>query len=287
MEPQEHFLRHGYAVVRSLFGPRERRAIARAFDRIYARGMGYRASFRRQNVLFRIAPDAALGRVVRMVQWPSYFDPLLDKVRRDPRLLALVSPLIGRDLKQIINQMHWKPPGAAMVEFGYHQDCHFRRPAAAYRALETSYVQTGIALDPHTVESGAMTVYPGSHRLGPVELSQTGRVMDTRRDVATLEALGLDPADMVTLEMAPGDVALWHPCTIHGSGPNHADHDRRLYINGYVTAANCERGVWTFRNGAPCPIGPPVLIHYEDLFARPAPHYVDEPSAPNASRAAA
>ena len=73
----------------------------------------------------------------------------------------------------------------------------------------------------------------------------------------------------------PGDVALWHLQTVHGSGPNRSAGDRRLYINGYVAAENADRGAWTFRNGKPCPLGDPVLIHYEDLHSRPGPHYVD------------
>src|SRR3546814_9544925 len=39
----------------------------------------------------------------------------------DPRLLEILAPLLGGDLKQIINQLHWKPPGAR-AEFGFHQD---------------------------------------------------------------------------------------------------------------------------------------------------------------------
>ena len=42
-----------------------------------------------------------------------------------------------------------------------------------------------------------------------------------------------------------------------------------------VTARNAERGAWAFRNGIPCPLGDPVLIHYEDLYDRPEPHYID------------
>src|SRR3546814_3723542 len=80
----------------------------------------------------------------------------------DVRLAALLAPLIGTDLKQIINQMHWKPPDAARVDFAYHQDSRFRRPASAFRDLAGSYVQTGIAIDPHTRDSGVMRILPGS-----------------------------------------------------------------------------------------------------------------------------
>ena len=188
-----------------------------AFDRVYADALRHPASFRDRNVFVQIAADPALGRIVRFVQWPAYFDDVLARYRTDPRLFAIVAPLIGRDLKQIINQMHWKPPGAAKVDFGYHQDIHFRRPVAAYRAPGESYVQTMIAIDPQTRENGGLAVYPGSHRTGALEFPERGRIMDADMSEADLEALGLDPAKLVHLDLAPGDVAFWHLCTIHGS----------------------------------------------------------------------
>jgi hypothetical protein len=33
--------------------------------------------------------------------------------------------------------------------------------------------------------------------------------------------------------------------------------------------------VMAFERGEPRPLGAPVLIHYEELFERPEPHYVD------------
>jgi len=270
-----HYREFGYAIVRNVFSKDEIQELAGAFDRIYAQGEAYRTSFRHQNVFFKLATDENLGKIVRMVQWPSYFDDVMARFRSDPRMLEIVEPLIGSDLKQIINQLHWKPPGAAHVEFGYHQDIRFRRPRTAYREPGSSYVQTGIAVDPHTRENGAILVYPGSHRLGEVSIENGGRVMDSSADAEQLAALGLDPSKVVELELEPGDVGLWHLNLIHGSGPNHASHDRRLYINGYVSAANCDRGEWAFRNGVPCRLGDPVLVHYEQLHQRADPHYVD------------
>jgi ectoine hydroxylase-related dioxygenase (phytanoyl-CoA dioxygenase family) len=274
MDHLEHYREHGYAVVKGVFDRHEVGELAVAFDRLYARALGYSASFRHQNVLFRLGDDPNLGRIVRMVQWPSYVDPVLARYRNDPRMLAILEPLLGNDLKQIINQMHWKPPGARAVEWGYHQDIRSRRPREAYRSPATSYIQTGIAIDPHGEDNGAMTVVPGSHRLG--ELSATGgRVMDRALSDRDLVDLGLDPGNVVHLTLDPGDVAFWHLHTIHGSGPNRSARDRRFYLNGYVVAKDCDRGEWAFRGGEPCPLGEPVLVHYEDLFARPEPHYVD------------
>ncbi len=271
-----HYREHGYAVVRALFAPDEVAGIAAAFDRLYARGLAHGASFRHGNLLYRVRTDADLGPIVPMVQWPAYIEPVLERTRRDPRLLDLLAPLLGRDLKQIINQLHWKPPWARGVGFSYHQDALFRRPAEAYRDLAGSYVQTGIAIDPHGPRNGGMRVYPGSHRRGILRIERPGRVTDHEMADADLAALGLDPAGAVDLELAPGDIALWHPYTVHGSGPNPSAGDRRFFINGYVRSANCDRGEWAFRDGAPCPLGEPVLVHYEDLHIRPEPHYTGD-----------
>jgi ectoine hydroxylase-related dioxygenase (phytanoyl-CoA dioxygenase family) len=270
----EQYREEGYAIVRGVFRPDEVAELAAAFDRVYAQGLSHRASYRHQNVFFRVAEDQRIGRIVRLVQWPSYFDATLDRFRLDRRLLELIAPLIGTDLKQIINQLHWKPPGSS-GEFGYHQDIRFRRPRTAFRDLPISYVQTGIAVDPHGPENGCMRLIPGSHQLGELALGGAGPILDQRAHDDALRRVGIDPAGLVDIVMQPGDLALWHLQTVHGSGPNRSSSDRRLYVNGYVTAQNADRGVWAFRNGEPCPLGDPVLIHYEDLYHRPEPHYVE------------
>ena len=274
---RETYVRDGYAVVRGLFGPAEVAAMAASFDRLYAEGLALGRSFRHGNLLFRLGDDPQLGRLVRMVQWPSWRDGLLDSVRLDRRFAEVLKPLIGPDLKQIINQLHWKPPGAAKVDFAYHQDSRFRRPAAAFRDLAGSYVQTGLAIDPHTRASGAMRVLPGSHLRGDLGLGGDGPVLDRAMQDDTLLQAGLDSTAIVDLTLEPGDLAMWSSYLVHGSGINTTAADRRLYINGYVTADNCDRGEWAFRGGAPVPLGPePALVHFEALRERPDPHFIDD-----------
>jgi ectoine hydroxylase-related dioxygenase (phytanoyl-CoA dioxygenase family) len=271
----EQFREQGYAVVKGVFSGEEVARLREAFDRIRAQGERFGASFRHGNVLFAFGRDPALGPVLRMAQWPSYFDAALDAVRVDLRLFEIVRPLLGDDVKQIINQLHWKPPGAAQAEFGYHQDIRFRRPREAYRNPERSYVQTGIAVDPHFDGNGAMTLLPGSHRAGEIAFPANGRVMESAKSDDALVRAGLDPARGVDLVLDPGDVALWGLFMVHGSGPNRSGIDRRFYLNGYVRAEDCDRGEWAWRGGRPCPLGAPALVHYEQLRERPEPHYVE------------
>jgi ectoine hydroxylase-related dioxygenase (phytanoyl-CoA dioxygenase family) len=252
------FREQGYTIVRSVFTPGEVDELAAAIDRVYACAIHHEAgtpvAAGHPEVGFRNVEDPRLGRICRIATWPAYLDPVLARTRIDPRLLAILEPLLGPTLKQITSQLHWKPAGAERVAFGYHQDIRFRRPAAAYRNTERCFVQTAIAVDPHRRESGAIRLYPKSHRLGDLALGGEGPVLDQALSEADLAARGLDPAALVDIELDPGDVALWGLFTVHGSGVNRAGHDRRVYINGYVTAADCDLGTWAFRDGRPCPL---------------------------------
>lgn len=270
-----HYWRDGYAIVPGFFGREEIDQISEALDQLYAEGIAHGRCFRHGNLFYNVAEADGTEPLVRMVQWPSYHQPVLNSVRLDQRFAELLEPLIGHDLKQIINQVHWKAPGS-LGDFAWHQDSRFRRPVSAFRHLATSYVQTGLAIDPHTPESGCMRMIPRSHLHGDLDMDASKLVLGTAMNDEMLAQVGLSQADAVDLLLEPGDLALWSPYLVHGSGANHSGHKRRLYINGYVRAADCDRGEWAFRRGLAVPFGPePALVHYDELHQRPGPHYVD------------
>ena len=270
-----NYWRDGYAIVRGVFSAAEIAELAKATDQLYAEGVAHGASFRHGNLFYNVTPGPAGEPLVRLVQWPSYHQPALDAVRLDRRIARLLEPLIGADLKQIINQVHWKAPGS-IGEFAWHQDSKSRRPPSAYRNLATSYVQTGLAIDPHGPESGGLRFIRGSHARGDLGMECERHSLGAALMDSELERAGLATEDIVELVLQPGDLALWSPYLVHGSGTNRSDHRRRFYINGYVRARDCDRGEWAFRGGNPVSLGPqPALVHYEELHERPGPHYVE------------
>ena len=279
----QDYARDGYAIVRGLFDAAEIADIAAATDQIHAEGVAHGRSFRHGNLFYNVSPaptgsGSGDAPIVRMAQWFSYHQPVLNAVRVAPRIAAVLAPLIGGDLKQIINQLHWKArhtDGATGGDFAWHQDSRFRKPFAAYRNLGTSYIQTGLAIDPHTPESGAMRFVRGSHLRGNLDLDTSQDVLGRSMADSALTNAGLEPGDIVDLELDPGDFALWSPYLVHGSGTNRSDHQRRLYINGYVRASDCDRGEWAFRGGKPAAFGAAqAVVHYEKLRERPEPHYI-------------
>ena len=270
------YSREGYAIVRGFFEPGEIAEISGALDQLYDEGIAHGRCFRHGNLFYNVAREGDGETFVRMVQWPSYHQPVLDRVRLHSRFAELLEPLIGGDLKQIINQVHWKAPGS-LGDFAWHQDSKSRRPAAAFRNLATSYVQTGLAIDPHPPEAGGLRVIPGSHLRGDLRMDCSTHSLGMAMKDGALESVGLSPDEAMDLRLEPGDLALWSPFLVHGSGRNRSGHKRRFYINGYVRAEDCDRGEWAFRNGVAVPFGPsPALIHYEELRERPGPHYPED-----------
>jgi len=271
-----HYWRNGYAIVRGFLDSEEVVEVAGALDQLYAEGAAHGRCFRHGNLFYNVAREGEGEPLTRMVQWPSYHQPVLNRVRLDTRFAELLEPLIGSNLKQIINQVHWKAPGS-LGDFAWHQDSRSRRPATAYRNLATAYVQTGLAIDPHTPKSGCMRIIPRSHLRGDLDMDCSKKALGAEMTDQALEEVGLSADDAIDLLLEPGDLALWSPYLVHGSGKNSSNHKRRLYINGYVRASDCDRGEWAFRGGEPVRFGPkPALVHFEDLYERPSPHYTDE-----------
>ena len=269
------YWRDGFSIVRGFFDAAEIRELGAAIDQLYAEGFRHGRCFRHGNLFYNVAQDKDGAPLVRMVQWPSYHQPVLNALRLDPRFADLLAPLIGGDLKQIINQVHWKAPGS-LGDFAWHQDSRSRRPATAYRNLATAYVQTGLAIDPHGPDSGGMRFIPRSHLRGDLHMDCSTRALGTAMKDDALDAVGLSADDAIDLELEPGDLALWSPYLVHGSGTNRSNHRRRFYINGYVRAPDCDRGEWAFQGGRPVPLdAKPALVHFEELYERPGPHYTD------------
>lgn len=265
----DQFHEYGYAIARGVFTATEVAQLKLATDRCKQHGLKIGRSFRQGNLGYWIDDDANIGTNVIGMQWPSYREPDLEAHRRDPRMLELLEPIIGSNVRQIVNQLHWKTPGSSFA-VSFHRDRINRRPAEAFRDLASSYIQTATVIDPMTAENGALLVVPGSHQQQAKSRHPgTGNFVAGEVSRGYLKDEGYSNEDLLPLYAEPGDVVLWHVDTIHGSEMNSSNHDRCLYINGYVDARNCMRGHWAFIQGQGTPLPPadvPVLVHRDDIF---------------------
>lgn len=247
----------GYTVVRGVFTEPELDQLRTACDRWKFIAYLLGRTWRKRNTVVWVEEDAAMGVTLRGMQWPSYHDAVFDKFRTDPRFRMILEPLIGTNIKQIINQVHWKRP-QSKVTWPLHRDVRSRQPSSAFTDLYESWVQTCTAIDPQMEENGAMFVVPGSHL----------DVAHNPDDETIWQApqYTRDPR-IHRLILEPGDVALWTAYTVHGGGINTTTHmDRRLYINGFVKADKCTRGEWVWKDGKTCHLyGEPALIQFDQV----------------------
>jgi ectoine hydroxylase-related dioxygenase (phytanoyl-CoA dioxygenase family) len=267
----------GYTIVRGFLSPAEIADLSAETHRMYQEGLKHHATYRDKNLLFEVLNDPkANRRVVLQAHWTAWLSPLMEQMRRSEKYFTVLEPFLGADIKQISHQVHWKPPGAKYTSYRFHQDARFREGNVKDFSYLRSTVTTGLAIDRQTVENGALRVIPRSHRLGYLGLSDDGPIMVGQTQNEELRRAGLDPSNIVTCEMEPGDLLLWTLFTVHGSAPNVSDYDRRFMINSYVRATDSERGEWAFRDGVSIPLGAePQICKYEQLRERPGPFYIE------------
>jgi phytanoyl-CoA hydroxylase len=267
----------GYAIVRGFLSPAETAEISAETHRMYQEGLKHHATYRDKNLLFEVLDDPkANRRVVLQAHWTAWLSPLMERMRRSEKYFAVLEPFLGRDIKQITHQVHWKPPGAKYTSYRFHQDARFREGNVKDFGYLRSTVTTGLAIDRQTVENGALRIIPRSHRLGYLGLSDDGPIMVGQTQDEELRRAGLDPSSIVACEMEPGDLLLWTLFTVHGSAANVSSYDRRFMINSYVRANDSERGEWAFRDGVSAPLGAePQICKYEQLRERPGPFYIE------------
>ncbi len=118
----------GFAIVKGFLTPAETAEISSEVDRMYQEGMKHHASYRDKNLLFEVLNDPkARRRVVLQAHWTAWISPLMERMRRSDKYLAVLKPFLGEDIKQITHQVHWKPPGAKYTFYRFHQDARFRQ----------------------------------------------------------------------------------------------------------------------------------------------------------------
>jgi len=87
------------------------------------------------------------------------------------------------------------------------------------------------ALDPATVENGAVQVIPGSHKFGVINPGHGSGFLTEE-----MAREHCPPEKAITLELEPGEVVLLHNWLMHGSDVNRSEISRRAFSVCYLDA---------------------------------------------------
>jgi len=173
------------------------------------------------------------ARVINRVVWAGGSQRYLLDVGSDARLTVPCAQLLESDaMDHLLNQAHFKRPRDG-VTFAWHQDIQHRdKGNGTWTDVNGrgSFVQTIIALDEMTPDSGPLKFVPGSAKWGRVEFAD-----EAERDGPTASAPAqFREKDAVTIAARPGDALFFGPYTAHASFENTSNRYRRVLINGYA-----------------------------------------------------
>lgn len=165
-------------------------------------------------------PDDANHQYPRMIQMHKWDDPS-EKWSSHSQILTAVQELINDE--PVLNQtmLYFKPPQSRGQ--GLHQD-------AQYITIDP-LIGVWVPLDKSDHDVGQMVVVPGSHKEGLYTVEKA----DTEISFTNVQTVLPPNANIVGLDMNPGDVLFFHGRIIHGSYANITqDRWRRTFICHYV-----------------------------------------------------
>lgn len=160
---------------------------------------------------------------LRRLKEPVAQHPVYDRIMRHENIVAIVSQLIGPDLRQNGTKLNMKSPGfGSPVE--WHQDWAF------YPHTNDDLLAVGVCIDDMTLANGCLLVVPGSHR-GPVhdhhhQGAFAGAVTDP----------DFEPEDVDSIEVPAGGVSIHHVRALHASAPNTSAFPRRFLLYQFCAA---------------------------------------------------
>ena len=218
------YRREGYLVFPELFAPDE---VQELLHRLEAYVEEERPA--PSGVHFQLEPVVRSGGAraatrmgsFRKVENLAVLDDLYRDYSRHPKLLDLLTSLLGPDIKLFRDALMMKPPRHGSAK-PYHQD-------SAYWAIDPpDLASVWVALDDATLENGCMRVLPGSHTWGVMEHKHL-------QDFQVEESV-LDLSREVAVPLKAGGALVFHSLLLHATSPNESDSPRRAMITSYMSA---------------------------------------------------
>jgi phytanoyl-CoA hydroxylase len=154
--------------------------------------------------------------------------PLFLQLAKDPRIVSLVTQLIGPDVQLQHSKLAAKPLTKNAGPFGWHQDY------AYFPHTNYELVAVMVMLDDATLDNGCMSMVRGSHKLGLLNhINDKGYFTGSCLETDHWEK---NPQNVIPVTPKAGGISVHHCLTLHGSGPNLLGIPRRGLVFQYRAA---------------------------------------------------
>lgn len=214
---REEFAERGFIKIDRITSEEETEWLSEVYDVLFAPDS---EAFVIRDVMTRL--DRQRGTRVSQIIRPENYVPELKQTQFWNNSKRLAAELLELDVPAMDGWGHMVRKSPRDSErLPYHQDEAFWDPGYDYRSLGV-----WMPLDEATVESGCMSLVPGSHLKG-IQPHQLGQ-----GDPAVTYIELKDQRQPAVPHPIPKGGASFHHCrTVHGSGPNVSDRPRRAYVN--------------------------------------------------------
>ena len=159
----------------------------------------------------------------------------------DKNVLENVKKIIGEDVYIWSSAFFAKAPGEGKI-VSFHQDNPY------WQLTTTKVVTAWIALTDSNVNSGALQIVPGSHKIGLIKKLDVknarqsylkGEKTTDQKDLLSFnqnldDYINKNPP--VTVDLKPGEFSIHHVNTVHGSGVNETKNFRIGFAVRYVSS---------------------------------------------------
>jgi ectoine hydroxylase-related dioxygenase (phytanoyl-CoA dioxygenase family) len=216
----DFYREHGYVVVENVLSPQQVTALRNDLEQLVEKAAEVTAN----NAIYDLEDSHTVQEPrVRRIKEPHVHMPAARAIAREPKLVAILTQLIGSGVRLQTSKLNMKAPGyGAAVE--WHQDWAF------YPHTNDDLLAVGVLMDDMAEINGPLQVIPGSHK-GPVHDHHAGGYFCGAMDPTRCD---VDFSKAVSLTGPAGSMTFHHVRMIHGSALNHSNRPRRLLLYQYT-----------------------------------------------------
>ena len=215
------YRRLGHLTVNGVFAPAEMDAVVADIEDW---GESFLAALPKEQRAWYVDGGVQAKTVLRKLDNPHAHRDAVQRLARDPRLVALVEQIVGPGVSVYFSQIFFKPPEGGGPKPA-HQDNFYFGPNDP-----EGVVTAWIALDDATLENGCLYFGEGTNR-GPVypHTAPPDQPYDLQLPPGILALQPMMPAPVMR-----GGVSFHHGNTFHQSGANRSTRWRRACALHYV-----------------------------------------------------
>ncbi|XP_066996934.2 phytanoyl-CoA dioxygenase, peroxisomal [Anabrus simplex] len=219
-QQKNYYKENGFIKLENVFTPGEFQILSDEYDEIFnkKRNEGMEASWKGD--LMKEAANRAPVSVLSIHNL-QFHSGVFTRLLTHPKLMEACEDVMGTpNILLHHTKAHLKPP-AKGAPYLMHQDYHY------FPFKNDSMVAVFIHMDDSTPENGCLCVYPGSHKLGP--LDDKG-IEEKGEKYHYVDQNEFPIAGATPICAKKGDVVIFSYLLIHGSYLNTSDRVRRMFL---------------------------------------------------------